>query len=123
LAIVALVCCTKTIKFPFDHSLPKIAVESEANQSIKRYGFSCTCDFQKIGEIGNFWRNLTSQGGSSSDITAKRLGGATILTLNEQQFSVWFTTSQSIKQLHMLEVLRWAWPTSLPWRCSTWLRL
>jgi len=37
--------------------LPKIAVESEANQGIKRYGFSYTCDFQKIGEIGN-WKFL-----------------------------------------------------------------
>jgi len=57
LAIVAFICCTKTMKFPFDHNLPKIAVESESNQSIKRYGFSCTCDFQKFGEIGN-WKFL-----------------------------------------------------------------
>jgi len=56
-AVVAFIGCTKTIKFPFDHSLPKIAVESEANQGIKRYGFSYTCDFQKIGEIGN-WKFL-----------------------------------------------------------------
>jgi len=73
--------------------------------------------FKKLGKlvIGNFGRNLTSQGGSSSDVTTKRLGGATILTLNEQQYSVWYTASQSIKQPDMLDVLRWAWPPSLPW--------
>jgi len=100
-------------------------MENESNQSIKRYGFSCICDFQKLGKLatGNFWRNLTSQGGCSSDVATKCLGGATILTLNEQQYSVWYTASQSIKQQDMLEVLRWAWPPSLPWRCSPWLRL